>query len=79
MVVVGLTEVALEVATAPTPLSILAEVALVEVNVSTEDCPDTIVVGDAEREHVGGAVPVVVNVASDEVALAPELFAEETA
>lgn len=47
-----------DVATLPTPLSMLAEVAFVVVHVSVADCPAVMLVGDAVSEAVGGGTAV---------------------
>ena len=59
VVEVGLTPTDPERAWEPTPLSIEIEVVLVDVQVSVDDWPETIVVGEAENVAVGAAAPTV--------------------
>jgi copper(I)-binding protein len=65
VVVSGVTEREPFSATVPMPLSMLAEVASVDVQVSVDDPPDWILAGFAERFTVGSSVTVTVAVASE--------------
>ena len=58
VVAVGLTVTAPDVATDPTPLSIVTEVAFDVVHVSVELCPELMLVGLAPKLIVGGGFDV---------------------
>jgi copper(I)-binding protein len=64
VVVSGVTEREPFTATVPMPLSMLAEVASVDVQVSVDDPPDWMLAGFADRFTVGSIVTVTVAVAS---------------
>src|ERR1019366_4141844 len=59
VVSVGCTVVDPDTGCDPTPLSIEIVVALDDVQVSVDDCPSVIVVGNAEKVAVGAAAPTV--------------------
>ena len=61
MLVVGETIVVPEFAeTLPTPLSILAEVLLVQLELRVDELPEVMLWGEAERVAVGGVPPETV-------------------